>query len=366
MFLISVNLVKKRTAQENKALKKLTVVIPARNEELIIKKSLDNLIKENKEMIKKIIIVVNNSQDNTAEICRGYIKKIPFLRVIEIKDKLSSKVQSISEVIKDLNDEYFVILDADTVLKKDAIRDIYSQIVDSDTEIITGIIEPYPKKGIQYNIISWDRIFRQRILQLGKSFFGMSNFPGCFAIVKTHKYKKLIRDFLMEDYDLTLSLFRERKEIKFVPKIVAYEQEKTNFIKLFFQRIRWTRGNIIIFDQWVKTFRNIPWSKKIIFLTYPIFWYAIYYYLAILLLFSIFTQNPVILTNYLITSLSFYSILLYSKIRFKDLKISDVFTSLGFVLLFPFIILLAFFYAIIGIIFKPKYNMFSKGKYFQR
>lgn len=366
LFIISADRIKLSSNTEEQCIKKIPVIIPASNEELVIEETLDALLNKNKDMISEIVIAINNSDDKTMNICTKYAKKYSFIKIIEIKGEVSSKVRAVLSAIKNLKDKYFAILDADTVLKEGAIKKLYLEIIKSKREIITGIIDPFPRKGLQYNILSWDRIFRQRILQAGKSLFGMANFPGCFAIVNTKKYKHFIKDHLMEDYDLTLCLFRKGKSIQFIPSTVACEQEKTSFVKLFFQRVRWTRGNIIISNQWIKTFFKINPLKKMIFITYPLFWYIFYYYLAVLFLGSLLTQNRFFLINYLLIAGMFYFTLLYAKIKFRDLQLLDTLTGICFIVLFPLIMIIALLYTVLGIILKPNNNMFSKGKYFRR
>jgi len=366
IFLISSNLIKKNLNKIKIKSKKLKVIIPTNGEELTISNCIRSLLKENGDIIKEIIIVIDNSDDNTLKICKSFKKKDHRIKIIEIKNGSPSKVKAILKALQKVKDEYFVLLDADTIVKKGAIEKVYSQIITNKEIMVTGIIEPYFKKGIQYNIIGWDRILRQRIFQLGRSYFGMSNFPGCFGIANTNEYKRTVSNEILEDYHLTLKALRKNKKIKVIPEVVAYEQEKTNFIKLFFQRVRWTMGNIYLIKEWIKTLKVIPLTKKIILVSYPLLWYFLFYYICILLLLIIFNYDFWILINYMSIIGLIYVVLIYSKIKSKTLKIGDLFSCIVFILIFPIIISLSLIYSLLMITFAINENIFIKRKYFRR
>jgi cellulose synthase/poly-beta-1,6-N-acetylglucosamine synthase-like glycosyltransferase len=341
-------------------------VIPAHNEQSVIKECVTALMRNNGNVIKKVYVVVNNCSDKTGDICDYLEKKFSKVKVINLNNKNPSKIKSVLKALQFIKDGYFVILDADTILKRDAIKKIYSLVLSQKADMGTGIIDPYPRKGLQYNIISWDRIFRQRFLQITKSKFNMSNFPGCLAVVKTKKYKEDARNNLLEDYGLTLKNIRDGGRIVFVQSIVAYEKERETFSKLFFQRVRWTVGNVKMTKEFIKTFKKISFPKKLVLLSYPLFWYFLNYYMTFLLILSL--ANPNYLLNYLLLFLAIFLILIISKKNFNDLKTKDLFIAPLFIIIFPVIISLALIYALLKLELNNRVEtkIFSQQKYFQR
>jgi cellulose synthase/poly-beta-1,6-N-acetylglucosamine synthase-like glycosyltransferase len=348
--------------------RKISVIIPARNEEKVIYECLDNLIKNNGKDIKEIIITIDNGEDNTSNICKIFAKKDNRIKIIKIDNGSPSKVRAILKAIDYVKGEYCAMLDADTMLKKGSIKKLYNLLRKEDADMITGIIDPYEDGGLECKIISWDRIFRQRFLQAAKSSFGMANFPGCFFIVKKEKYKSWIKDRILEDYYLTLQGFRKNSNIKFIPEIVAHEKERKNFRGLFFQRVRWTIGNIRLTKEFLNTLKKIPISKKIILISYPLFWYFFYYYMTLLLFLSIYFKTNLFILNYILLFLVNYILMLCLKVRYKDLKKIDIMTSFFFLLIFPIIISLTFIYSLFEITFNKNgvNKIFTQKRYFQR
>lgn len=346
---------------------KLSVIIPARNEESCISNSIKSLIKDNSRLIKKIYIVINNSQDKTYEICKAIWKENKaIIKIININEEHPSKVKAVLTALDYIKEDYFLLLDADITLKKDSIKKMYDYLLRSKEEIITGIVDPLPAKGLRYNLISWDRIFRQRFLQVAKSSFGMANFPGTIAIINKETYKKSVNHEILEDYYITLNLLRKNKEVKLVPEIVAYEKERESFKSLFFQRVRWTRGNINLIGEFNKTLKALSGVKGYILISYPLFWYFIYYYLTLLLIWGLLLKEGFMLLNYLMVGISIYIILISSKLRFKDLKTKDFFICFLFVIIFPIVISLALLFSITLGLLLNKNQIFLNRRYFKR
>jgi glycosyltransferase involved in cell wall biosynthesis len=69
----------------------LSIIIPAHNEEKRIKKTLERYgeffkkLKKERKLNFEIIIVINNTSDKTKEICEGYIKKYPEIKILNFK-----------------------------------------------------------------------------------------------------------------------------------------------------------------------------------------------------------------------------------------------------------------------------------------
>jgi len=95
----------------------VTILVPARNEEENIKTCLDSLIKQNypKEKLR-IIVIDDDSTDETAEIVRGYFDKYPYIQLIQI-DKcppnISPKKRALQAGIDAADGEIIFTIDAD-------------------------------------------------------------------------------------------------------------------------------------------------------------------------------------------------------------------------------------------------------------
>ncbi|MFA9189864.1 glycosyltransferase family A protein [Flavobacterium sp. FZUC8N2.13] len=97
------------------------IVIPAHNEEEFISLTLESLISQT-HLPKKIVIVNDNSTDNTAEIVLAFAKDNPFITLVEKKSSAihlpgSKVIQAFQKGFESLDEDYDVIvkLDADLI-----------------------------------------------------------------------------------------------------------------------------------------------------------------------------------------------------------------------------------------------------------
>ncbi|NWJ57631.1 glycosyltransferase [Marine Group I thaumarchaeote] len=119
------------------------VLIPARNEELIIEKTLHHL---SKQSIKpNLVIVVNdNSNDRTKEIAVSYGAKVIDFPYEHKNWVISGKlgiVFSFGMEYFDKNNSHFMILGADHILPENYIEDIIKNMKKDSVDMASGIIE---------------------------------------------------------------------------------------------------------------------------------------------------------------------------------------------------------------------------------
>ena len=106
------------------------IIIPAHNEQNYIGKALESLTQQT--LLPKAVVVVNdNSTDNTQNISEGYASKYPWISVINSKssDKHlpgSKIIQAFNKGLAILNDDYDIIckFDADLIFPKNYLEKI--------------------------------------------------------------------------------------------------------------------------------------------------------------------------------------------------------------------------------------------------
>lgn len=96
------------------------VVIPAHNEASLITLTLDSLISQTL-LPKKVVIVNDNSTDNTAEIVLAYAKDYPFIALVNKESSAihlpgSKVIQAFNAGLASLDDEYDIMMKADADL----------------------------------------------------------------------------------------------------------------------------------------------------------------------------------------------------------------------------------------------------------
>ncbi len=120
----------------------LSIIICTYNRKDLLAKCLDSLVAQNTGIDKiEIIVVDNNSKDNTDELVMQYEKKIPCLKyVFEEKQGLS---HARNRGCIETNSEYLAYLDNDAIAPQDYISNLMKVINQYSPDVMGGPIYPY-------------------------------------------------------------------------------------------------------------------------------------------------------------------------------------------------------------------------------
>ena len=119
-----------KKTKQNLTKEKLCIVIPARNEATNIIKTLKSILKQSFKQ-KFILIIDDNSIDNTAEISKKFLKKNGFknFRILngkKLPEAWSGKVWALKQAVdhlKNKNFSHFLFLDSDITMESNIIKD---------------------------------------------------------------------------------------------------------------------------------------------------------------------------------------------------------------------------------------------------
>ena len=127
---------------------KISVIIPAHNEEKYIEKTLESVKKQNFSEYE-VIVVANGCTDNTEEKVKKYQNKT--LRLLSLPKANVSVARNAGAL--NAQGELLVFLDADTTLTADALQTI-SQCFKEKHAVATTLALPQEKK-IKYQVTQW-------------------------------------------------------------------------------------------------------------------------------------------------------------------------------------------------------------------
>lgn len=143
-----------KTIEQETQSYKLSVIIPARNEEKVLSYLLEGLKKQSYPIFE-IICIDDCSTDQTAQIAQAY-----GVKVISLKEKPANwtgKAWACQKGAEAASGELFLFLDADVRFNKDALKCIVDQYSKSKCVISVlpyhKTIEPYEKLSFFFNII---------------------------------------------------------------------------------------------------------------------------------------------------------------------------------------------------------------------
>lgn len=225
---------------------KVTIIIPAHNEEVVIRKKLDNLIqlKYPKELIE-IIISSDHSTDRTNEIVESFIEEYPDfdIRLYIVKER-KGKTNAQNEAVRIANGEILVFSDANAMLHEDAIIHLVSSFTQDDIIYVTGKLEYVNNldsitSSAESNYWNYDLFMRKVESDIKTITAG----NGAIYAIKKSEYV----DFdPIECHDSAMPAYAaiNHKKAIFNEKAIAFEKAGTTSADEFKRKVRMFRGGI--------------------------------------------------------------------------------------------------------------------------
>jgi cellulose synthase/poly-beta-1,6-N-acetylglucosamine synthase-like glycosyltransferase len=232
--------------------KKLCLLLPGHNEELIIATTIRSAIAAGQN-VSDIYVVDDCSTDKTRHEAIALLGKDHILTV-----RRSGKALAVKKAIKkfqlDTKYRWLHVADADSVFGANYFRIYRKKINPKKYAVAVGFVQSLRGNWIStYRAASYT--YSQHVNRRIQSKLGMiSVFPGPITCFRTDILHQL--DFeahtLTEDFDITLQVHRKKLgKILYIPNAVNYTQDPQTFADFCKQNMRWQRG----FFQGVRKYR---------------------------------------------------------------------------------------------------------------
>jgi cellulose synthase/poly-beta-1,6-N-acetylglucosamine synthase-like glycosyltransferase len=277
--------------------KRLTAIVPAYNEAETVAETVRSL-REQTLAPAEIVVVDDCSTDATGEIARA-----AGATVIRPPANTGSKAGAQTFALNEVETEFVMAVDADTVLAPDAIEQLMPALDDPDVASSCGFVLPQRVRTI------WER-GRYVEYMLAFSFFKriQDHFgkplisSGCFSVYRTQELRAVggwSSRTMAEDMDLTWTLYRADHKVRFVPEAVSYPIEPHNFEFMGKQLRRWSHGFVQNVRLHWRSVLSLGYLRSVVAIG---FWDALMASLAYLVVLPLLALvvDPVILLAYLV------------------------------------------------------------------
>lgn len=247
----------------------VSVLIPAHNEEKVIKKTVQSILDLDYDNDKYEIIVINdNSSDNSAKILQKMQERNPgrFLKIINTDNIIGGKGKSnaLNIGLEQSKGELIAIYDADNTPEKTALKElVYTIENDSKAGAVIGKFRCRNKdKNLLTRFINLEGIYFQWMAQAGRwQLFKLCTIPGTNFVIRRSILEKIggwDTKAITEDTEISFRIYMMGYHIKFCPYSATWEQEPETVSVWLKQRKRWVKGNYYVM---VKNFRYL-FDKK--------------------------------------------------------------------------------------------------------
>ncbi|MCF7860800.1 glycosyltransferase [Candidatus Woesearchaeota archaeon] len=228
---------------------KVTVVIPAYNEETSIVGSVESVLELNypKDNVE-IIIVDDGSSDNTSKRANDVIKRNPNRNIQLIKQKNKGKAHALNNAMKASKGELFVCLDADSYVDKDTLRKmVHMYQTEPDLAAIVPAMKVRNPRTLIQKIQRAEYINSLLLIRLMSYMNCLYVTPGPFSLYKLDVLKKLggfDETNLTEDQEIAYRMQESHYRIKHCPSAFVYTNSPDTIKGLYHQRNRWFSGSV--------------------------------------------------------------------------------------------------------------------------
>ncbi|MDD5760855.1 MAG: glycosyltransferase family 2 protein [Candidatus Pacebacteria bacterium] len=224
----------------------ISVLIPAHNEEDVIKNILGDLITQEYKNLE-IIVLAHNCTDAT--ISKAQSVKDSRIRILDIKTRKSGKALALNRGLESANGEIIAQFDADNKIKdKQLFNRAMAYFEDEKVDAIQAELSTSNKfaslltflQEVEYDTFSSVSWRGRDVFQLPCFLAG----TGIFIRAKTLREVNGWNNYLVEDFDLFTRLVLKKKRIIFADNIVVYDEKPPSWSGIMKQRSRWIKGHL--------------------------------------------------------------------------------------------------------------------------
>ena len=244
----------------------VSVLVPVKNEEKVVGRLLDSLVrldypKENLE----VVVVEDESKDRTLEICKSYSEKYPWIKVFH-RDASLGKGDALNFAFHRSSGEIVATFDADDVPEEQAVKKALRYFNSPETGAVHGFHRTLNlRESIVSRLAAYEN-FLYRLSNDGKyalrlfvTFSGSNTFFRRSALEKVGLWDP---KSLVEDAELSVRFARAHIATRLAP-VECWQEMPARVGSLFKQRIRWSGGNMLTGVKHWNAWRSMSLAKTL-------------------------------------------------------------------------------------------------------
>jgi len=244
----------------------VSVLVPVKNEEKVVGRLLDALVRldyprENLE----VVVVEDESRDRTLEICKGYSAKYPWIKVFH-RDTSLGKGDALNFAFHQSTGEIVATFDADDVPEEQAVKKALRYFNNPETGAVHGFHRTLNlRESIISRLAAYENfLYRlsndgKHALKLFVTFSGSNTFFRRTALERVGLWDP---KSLVEDAELSVRFARAHIATRLAP-VECWQEMPARVGTLFKQRIRWSGGNMLTGVKHWNAWRSMSIAKTL-------------------------------------------------------------------------------------------------------
>ncbi|MEN9743296.1 MAG: hypothetical protein RLZZ65_1101 [Bacteroidota bacterium] len=223
----------------------LTLIIPAHNEELVLKEKLDSLLNSNYDLsLLEIIVGIDHSTDFSGLIAESYTSQFPDFKV-HYFEKRQGKINIVNALVPQAKHEIIVLTDANVLFTPDTLKALSQHFIDPTIGLVDTRMQHYGVKNTGISLPESDYIAGEvKIKEAEGALWGsmMGPFGGCFAFRKMC-FTPIPSHFLVDDFFINMTCLEKGFKCINEKNAVVLEDVSNDLSVEFKRKIRISAGN---------------------------------------------------------------------------------------------------------------------------
>lgn len=263
----------------------VSILVPAHNEGIVIKKTVMSLVELDYPKDKYEIIIINdNSSDNSAEILHDLQLVYNDRNIIVINtDNIiggKGKSNALNIGFEKSKGDILAIYDADNTPDKNSLKYLVQTLIEEP--MCGAVIGKFRCRNKERNLltrfINIETLTYQWMAQAGRwQMLNLCTIPGTNFVIRRNLIEEIggwDTKAITEDTELSFRIYRMGYKIKFMPLAVTWEQEPQTLGVWIKQRSRWAKGNTYVV---IKNFKHL-FKKEAGVTRFDILYYTMIYF----------------------------------------------------------------------------------------
>jgi cellulose synthase/poly-beta-1,6-N-acetylglucosamine synthase-like glycosyltransferase len=218
-----------------------SIVIPARNEESVIKRTVLNCLEQTYQNVE-VIVVCHNSTDKTYEEAKVEDSRV---KVFDLRTREAGKGIALNYGVEKASGKYILVLDSDGLLTRDFIENAVPLFDDNYAAVQGRYIPSNRNFNFVTRMLAMEGDLWSTPFMTIRSHFGRRTpLGGTGYMARKDILTKvgMFANHLVDDYELTFRLLRSGYRIAFAPLSINYDEKPPTLTFMLRQRSRWGRG----------------------------------------------------------------------------------------------------------------------------
>ena len=239
-----------RDDSDDSVLPSVSVVIAARNEELIIEERVLNILRQTYPASKlELVVVSDGSTDNTASILKRMAPTLESgglnrVHIIDLPVN-GGKSNALNLAVKNCQNEIVVMTDARQSFESEAISALVASLQDPDIGCVSGELHLSDRddgrtSGVELGLYwRYERFIRGAESKVS-SVIGMT---GAIYAIRRSLYIDIATDTLIDDVLIPMNVIRQGFKAKFTSQAIAFDKVSSSPQQEWQRKIRTMAGN---------------------------------------------------------------------------------------------------------------------------